>query len=342
MKKGLKNFFFLFIMNFGCRSNYMVKKSDYFLDKLQDKKYSSYLISEKQIAVGKLYNFFNNLEKLKNYEESNGRKLSKIDMFLYAYVNTVSKPKDHEDDNTSHDLVGTLLTGKSVCQGYTSLLEFICNELDIPFLYKVTEGPFGAHGNFQVIVDDEDGIKHCLHCDPFIDSKDNENNSIGLNAVLIPADDINNYHNHQDPSSQFLFWELAFNSMTVEEKKKQLDSLSFLEKLRNESEETAIKKHYEYLKNNILELNKFFRIELEELDSNDKIINAYRTLKEYYSYINVPIDREVIYSHINKLLVDVNIAIRNINVTEAVLYAENDLNKIIEETKLRYKTKWIK
>ena len=39
---------------------------------------------------------------------------------------------------------------------------------------------------------------------------------------------------------------------------------------------------------------------------------------------------------------DVNIAIRNINVTEAVLYAENDLNKIIEETKLRYKTKWIK
>lgn len=130
--------------------------------------------------------------------------------------------------------------------------------------------------------------------------------------------------------------------MTVEEKKEQLDSLSFLEKLRNESEETAIKKHYEYLKNNILELNKFFRIELEELDSNDKIINAYRTLKEYYSYINVPIDREVIYSHINKLLVDVNIAIRNINVTEAVLYAENDLNKIIEETKLRYKTKWIK
>ena len=30
----------------------------------------------------------------------------------------------------------------------------------------------------------------------------------------------------------------------------------------------------EYLKNNILELNKFFRIELEELDSNDKIIKA--------------------------------------------------------------------
>ena len=55
MKKGLKNFFFLFIMNFGGRSNYIVKKSDYFLDKLQDKKYSSYLISEKQIAVGKIF-----------------------------------------------------------------------------------------------------------------------------------------------------------------------------------------------------------------------------------------------------------------------------------------------
>lgn len=320
----------------------MEKHVDYFLNKLQDKKYSDYSIDEKKIAASKLCVLFYNLEQIINYEESNGRKLSKLDMFLYAYVYTISKPKDHEDNNTSHDLVGTLLTEKSVCQGYTSLLEFICNELEIPFLYKTTEGPFGAHGNFQVTVSDDAGIEHCLHCDPFIDSRNNENESIGLNATLIPADDINNYHNHQDPSSQFLFWELAFNNITVEEKKKQLDSLTFIEELRNDDAENVIKEHYMSLKNNILELNNFFGIEFEELDNPDKIMKAYKILKDYYSQINIPISRETLYSHVNKLLVDVNIVLRNMNTNEAMLCAESNLNEIIEETKSRQKTKWVK
>ena len=91
------------------------------------------------------------------------RDLSELEKFLYMYINIISIMKDDEDKNTSHDIIGTILTQKAMCQGYSTIMEFICKELSIPFLYKRTEvNGITSHGNFQVILKDKDNIKHCL------------------------------------------------------------------------------------------------------------------------------------------------------------------------------------
>lgn len=41
------------------------------------------------------------------------RDLSELEKFLYMYINVISIPKDEEDKNTSHDIIGTILTQKS-------------------------------------------------------------------------------------------------------------------------------------------------------------------------------------------------------------------------------------
>ena len=151
-------------------------------------------------------------------------------------------------------------------------------ELSIPFLYKTTEGPFGAHGNFQVIVEDISGVEHCLHCDSFLDAPDNENDTITFNATLISANDMNNYHNHQDPSSEFLFWELAVTDTDLEDKKAALESLSIIEQFRGDDLEDEINNHYESLKEQIIHLNKFFKCEIGTLETRQDILKAYQII----------------------------------------------------------------
>jgi hypothetical protein len=320
-----------------------MKDINYYIQKINsidtNQKYSS---EEKQFVANYFYNLFEELSKMNIIEDSKKRNLSEIEKFLFIYIDIASKVKDHNDNNTSHDIIGSILTNTAVCQGYTSIMQFVCEELSIPFLYKTTEGPFGAHGNFQVIVKDKTGITHCLHCDPYLDAPDNENDTITFNATLISANDMNNYHNHQEPSSEFLFWELALNSISLEEKINQLESLSIVEQFGNTNLEEAIAEHYNSLKKDIIQLNNFFNCNIGKLETRQDILNAYQTIKEYYSQINIPISRENLYDMIEKIYISYNISILNMNNEEAVNKAKETINKQIENTDKKHKASWTK
>ncbi len=321
-----------------------MKNINYFIEKLiltdLEKKYTT---DEIQYVAKYFYDLFDKLSKMYIIENDNKRELSEIEKFLFMYINVTSKVKDHDDISTSHDIIGSILTNKAVCQGYTSIMQFICNELSIPFLYKTTEGPFGAHGNFQVIVKDILGVEHCLHCDSFIDAPEDEKDTITFNATLILANDMNNYHNLQDPSSQFLFWELAIADTDLEKMKASLESLSIVEQQFLEDDiEDVINNHYELLKKQIINLNRFFKCEIGSLETRQDILNAYKIMKDYYSKVKIPIDREVLYNVIREIYISYNIIILNMNSDDAKKNAEELINIQIENTQKKHKEQWLK
>lgn len=318
-----------------------MKDINYYVEKLNSWNLNNnYTTEEIQYAANFFYTLFDELSKMHITENDVERDLSETEKFLFMYINITSKIKDHDDNNTSHDIIGSILTNKAVCQGYTSIMNFICNELSIPFLYKSTEGEFGAHGNFQVIVKDKDGYKHCLHCDSYIDAPDDENDTITFNATLISANDMNNYHNHQDPSSEFLFWELAINDIDLESKKEALESISFIEQLRQEKTDDIINNHYKSLKNDLIELNKFFKCEIGTLETREDILRAYQIMKEYYNRINNPFEREELYEMIKQLYISYNEIILNMNTEDAINKATEIIEKQIENTQKKHNEKW--
>lgn len=320
-----------------------MKDINYFIEKLiltdSEKKYTT---DEIQYVAKYFCDLFDKLSRMYIVENNNKRELSEIEKFLFMYINVTSKVKDHDDISTSHDIIGSILTNKAVCQGYTSIMQFICDELSIPFLYKTTEGPFGAHGNFQVILKDISGVEHCLHCDSFLDAPENENDTITFNATLISANDMNNYHNHQDPSSEFLFWELAVTDTDLEDKKAALESLSIIEQFRGDDLEDAINNHYESLKEQIIHLNKFFKCEIGTLETRQDILKAYQIMKNYYSKANISIAREKLYNIIRQIYISYNISILNMNSDEAIKNAEETINEQIENTQRKHREKWVK
>lgn len=238
------------------------------------------------------------------------------------YINVISISKDEEDKNTSHDIIGTILTQKAMCQGYSIIMDFICKELSILFLYKKTEvNGITSHGNFQVILKDKYNIKHCLHCDPYIDSPSNQNDTITFNATLISADDINNYHNKQFPSGGYgevvLFWNISLDNKSIEEIKETNNSVSTIEKMQielsGEIEENIINSHYIKLKEQIIELNKFFKCDIGTMESKNEILFAYQKLKIYYENNINEISREEIFSLIKNIYISHFVFVDNNN-----------------------------
>lgn len=302
-----------------------------------------YSFEEKEFVAKYFYNLFEELSKMKIIDNGEKRELSEIEKFLFMYINITSKVKDHLDNgnDTSNDIVGSILTNTAVCQGYTRIMQFICNELSIPFLYKLTQGASGLHGNFQVIVKDNNGIEHCLHCDSYIDAPDNENDTITFNATLISANDMNNYHNHQDPTDEFLFWNIV-DGKSVEEKKKQLESLGTVELITGISLDEAVKDHYDILKKQIIDLNRFFNCEIGSLKTRQDILRAYQIMKDYYDKTNVSIDRDELYDMVRHIYISYNVSILNMSNEEAIENAEEKINKQIENTKKKHKEKWVK
>lgn len=299
----------------------------------------NYSFEEKEFVAQYFCNLFNDLSKMSIIENGKKRELSEVEKFLFMYINVASKIKDHISNNnaTSNDIVGSILTNTAVCQGYTRIMQFICNELSIPFLYKLTVGSAGMHGNFQVIVKDNNGIEHCLHCDSYIDAPENEHDTITFNATLISANDMNNYHNHQEPSSEFLFWDIV-QGESLEEKKIRLDSISFLDEFSG----TTVDDHYNSLKRDIISLNKFFNCKIGNIETREDILNAYQIMKDYYDKINLSIDRDELYDMIRKIYVSYNIVILNMSNEEAVKKAEETINKQIENTNKKHKANWTK
>lgn len=330
----------------------MIKDKNYFINKLKELECSPNYTEEQINKVAEyFYILFNNLDKLKIKDNDNYRDLSELEKFIYMYINVISITKDEEDKNTSHDIIGTILTQKAMCQGYSSIMKFICEELSIPFLYKRTEvNGTTSHGNFQVILKDIDNTIHCLHCDPYIDSPSNQNDTITFNATLISANDINNYHNKQFPSGGYgdtvLFWNISLDNKSIEEVKEINDSVSMFEKMQIEiygqTEESIINSHYIKLKKSIIELNKFFKCDLGNMESKSEILFAYQKLKTCYENNINELSRDEIFSLIKNIYISHYIFIDNNDYQKAEEKSNKLLFKQIENTNLKKKEHWKK
>ena len=260
----------------------------------------SYTDEELSKAAIQIKEFLDKLNNMVIYENDIPRRLNNLEAFVAIYEFVANRVYVEQD--TSHDLVGTLITNQGVCQGYCQLMSFLCESFNIPFLYKNTEtfdenkNLLGSHANFEVIVQDENGVNHCLHCDPTIDSPKNETDTLGFNAFLIQDNDINRYYHKQIPSGSSIsaFYNNFLSEQSFEQSISLLTQVNPIEQMISEkTEEEIINSHFTTLKNNLVELNRFFRLNIDfnNLD-NGQLIGAYRAMYEYYNSIAQPFTPE--------------------------------------------------
>lgn len=255
-----------------------------------------YTDEELSKAAIQIKNFFNQLNNMVIYDDNMSRKLNNLELFVAIYEFVADRVYVEQD--TSHDIIGTLITNKGVCQGYCQLMSFLCESFNIPFLYKNSEtfdenkNPIGSHGNFEVIVRDENGFYHCLHCDPTIDSPKHEADILGFNAFLIHDSDINRYYHKQILSGNniSIFYSNFLDEQSFEHSISLLSQVNPIEQMTSrKTEEEIINGHFNKLKNNLFELNNFFRLNIDfnGLD-NSQLIGAYRVMYKYYNSIAQP------------------------------------------------------
>ena len=256
----------------------------------------SYTDEELSKAAIQIKEFLDKLNNMVIYENDIPRRLNNLEEFVAIYEFVANRVYVEQD--TSHDLIGTLITNQGVCQGYCQLMSFLCESFNIPFLYKKTEtfdenkNPISSHANFEVIVQDENGVNHCLHCDPTIDSPKNETDTLGFNAFLIQDNDINRYYHKQISSGNSIsaFYNNFLSEQSFEQSISLLTQVTSIEQMISvKTEEEIINSHFTTLKNNLVELNRFFRLNIDfnNLD-NDQLIGAYRAMYEYYNSIAQP------------------------------------------------------
>lgn len=65
-------------------------------------------------------------------------------------------------------------------------------------------------------------------------------------------------------------------------------------------------------------------------------------MKDYYSKVNMPIEREKLYNMIRQIYISYNIFILNMNSDEAIKNAEETINKQVENTQIKHREKWVK
>lgn len=260
----------------------------------------SYTDGELSKAAIQIKKFLDKLNNMVIYDNDIPRRLNNLEVFvaIYEFVSN----RVYVEQDTSHDLIGILITNQGVCQGYCQLMSFLCESFNIPFLYKKTEAfdenknPIDSHANFEVIVQDENGVNHCLHCDPTIDSPKNETDILGFNAFLIQDNDINRYYHKQIPSGSSIsaFYNNFLSEQSFEQSISLLTQVDPIEQMIFvKTEEEIINSHFTTLKNNLVELNRFFRLNIDfnNLD-NGQLIGAYRAMYEYYNSIAQPFTPE--------------------------------------------------
>lgn len=248
-------------------------------------------------ATTKVKNFIDNLNNMIIYENGNTRKPTELEIFSSMYEFVANRVYVEQD--TSHDIIGTLITDMGVCQGYCQLMSFLCEYFNIPFLYKQSEtfdeykNPLGSHGNFEVIVHDKNGCLHCLHCDPTIDSPKDKNDLLGFNAFLIQDSNINNYYHKQIPSGNDIssFYYNFLSSENFDKSIFLLNQINPIEQMiSGKSEEEIIVEHFEKLRINLIILNSFFGMNIDFKNlSHAQLLDAYKAMYEYYRNISQPI-----------------------------------------------------
>ena len=297
----------------------------------QDPQSINYSTEEIRKAVEMIKRFIGRLENCRIEENGKQRKLSQVEEFalIYDYVSN----RKYAEKADSHSIVGALNSGYSVCEGFTKLSEVLCALRGIPFLYKHVTTGYGVdeHGNFQVIVSDNNGIKHCLHCDPTIDClKDpksdpeilpaEEKDTFTYNAFLIETKSIKDYCKRQEPSpgslSTSLFWKIAVDDQSPEELKKELEDVSdekmIIPSMMGQSKQDVINSEYARIRDGIADVSDFFGMETPNLDSNEQVLEAYKMLFKRYEKLDIPIDRNELFDSIRKVYIQ-NIPSKNIN-----------------------------
>ncbi|MBQ9319003.1 MAG: hypothetical protein IJR82_05170 [Bacilli bacterium] len=320
-----------------------MKTIDYFQNKMNGiDRFNNYSKEQKDYVANYFYLLFMQLSKMSVIKNNCIRELCELEQFLFMYINILNLIKDKDDNNTSHNIIGSIITGKAVCEGYNKIMQFICQELSLPFLYQNTISSLGPHGNFQVIVKDKQGLEHCLHCDSYIDAKEHDNDTITFNATLIPAEDMNNYYNFQEPSSEFLFWNFVLYNRSLEQEREKIEQLTFIEEIQGEQLEQAIDSHYRLLREQIGSLNQFFRCNIDSLETHNDLLEAYQLMNNYYHSINTPISREELYSIIKQLYISYNIIIKQMDNRQAIYTASYDIDIQIQNSIKKHSSKWIK
>lgn len=277
----------------------------YIINDSENRKYSA---EEIQKAVDMIKKFIERLESFRIEENGTERKLNQIEEFSLIY-DYVANRKYFEDEN-AHSIVGVLNNGYSVCEGFTKLAQILCELRGIPFLYKNVTTGMGKneHGNFQVIVCDSEGTKHCLHCDPTIDCL-NDKDVLTYNAFLITASEINNYYAQQMPSagnaSTCLFWKLAVEGKSVEEIREELENISddrmIIPTMMGKSKQDVINDSYEEIKNGMYEVGKFLGVDIPYIDTNEKVLEVYQKLLEKYKELSTPLNKNQLFEIIKKV-----------------------------------------
>lgn len=294
--------------------------------------------------------FFDKLNNMTIYENSIPRKLNNLELFVAIYEFVANRVYVEQD--TSHDIIGTLITNKGVCQGYCQLMSFLCESFNIPFLYKHTmtfdesENPLDSHGNFEAIVQDENGFNHCLHCDPTIDSPKSEEDILGFNALLIHDSDINRYYHKQIPSGDSIctFYNNFLSEQSFEQSILLLTQIKPIEQMIfGKTEEEIINGHFAILKNNLVELSKFFRLNIDfnNLD-NDQLIGAYRAMYEYYNSIAQPFAPEELMQAIKNVKTAEIMYENNISLDDASMQSQKTFEQRMSKSNEQHEKYWDK
>jgi len=253
-----------------------------------DRDYSSEEINN---AKSQWVNFLVELKKAKVREHGNERELNELEKFMYIYEFVADRV--YEDTKTSHDVVGVLNTNKGVCEGFIKLLKSLCDEVGIKILYKnsYVNETSDYHGNAEIYIEDKNGKKHCLHCDPTIDCRKTDEDVLKYNAMLIVDSDINRYYHTQIWDSSVGLYSNLFNrECDINIGISDMDKL--MAEMRGEDISVLEESQDDRAREELKKISSFFDIKIDdnELDTSEKIREVYRKLYQYYQEAQVPID----------------------------------------------------
>ena len=253
-----------------------------------DRDYSSEEINN---AKSQWVNFLVELKKAKVREHGNERELNELEKFIYIYEFVADRV--YEDTKTSHDVVGVLNTNKGVCEGFIKLLKSLCDEVGIKFLYKhsVVNETLDSHGNAEIYIEDKNGKKHCLHCDPTIDCRKTDEDVLKYNGMLIADSDINRYYHTQIWDSRVGLYSNLFNGESdINIGISDMDKM--MAEIRGEDISVLEKYEEDRIREELKKISSFFHMEIsdKELETSDQMREVYRKLYQCYKEAQVPID----------------------------------------------------
>lgn len=256
----------------------------------EEKSMGGYTEQDTKKAQNEINSFLNKLNQLKVIEENGERPLNQLEQFLCIYEFVSNRV--YEEAKTSHNITGVLNTNKAVCQGFCGLLQLLCNQVGISTIYKKCFVPEIAedHGNIEVCIVDENGNKHCLHCDPTIDCLKKENDVLKLNATLIADKDINLYCNIQNYYDVGLYSDFLND---IEEKYFEIsDNDRMFAELRGEDIEEFEKSKDENSRKKLKEMLDFFYLDESDfkIDTHSEMEGTYRKLYQQYKESSKPIE----------------------------------------------------